>query len=1116
MATPRSRGRKPFISNKENTTSGLTFHRRPQKTIKPPSPITADSPNEERQPHHRRRHRAHDSNEEQEGEGENGTPFVGLSKQDIGALRSIAAQKRSGVGRVEVLRDVTGEFANRGRVGRGGKGKVEEIGGGEEDEEEEAQGSDPEGVEALGLEEEEEEPEISFAKEEEASNIESDHEAYVEQSRSPPYASPQNTSSESLDNAENSETSSILTTSSLDLNAHNSDTPQSQPPRTDNIALCTLLHPSSHTDLRTTHLSNISLSQKWHLRKRRLITDNPDRIHESPPTPEKIPYKRPKDRKITRSWAKPAAKLWRHLGLYDPESQPARKLLGWLRKEDELLLSQVSLVAPRMQFQHIREVHEHAFLPLRLQLLEYLRKEFENCTWCLFFSEFVYANHRHLSSNYETTVNGSCLFLMVSTEETGKIKKVAEGMLKNLKFGAELAVFVRNGNPRLFGSYGLKGGRGEYEDEDDEGEQQTGAQGTSGSGIRLGWPNVFQRIAETTLPAHQNTPKKTPHTPSPPPDSNSSGISSWNPSPTPSPHSPIPNIRSIHWDKPIYWRELDAFSYGLRWVTKLGVPSAHEGENAKYSERPNLGSSLGARADFGSGTLAGYLSDRKGTVYAMTCHHVLYFLDAVNIWPISSNAIINHSASQPISPSATDLKYQTRATAHQIDGLMHEAIRAYTRGNKPLAEILTNEGKEKLEEHDKLVEEVKNLKNEGAGFGGIVASAWKIARVKEGAWIMDQVVFKPRFDRIGTNTFTYTGRDNKGGRRYRLEARGWTHLPLGAEVLKLGRTTGLTKGTVISLEADVRLLVGEVEQEFPKVHKVQKFWEVKSGIITSGTGPWFSESGDSGSWILANPSFEDMLRWDLRRSGGKMMADPIPAPVGGMLFGGADSVDGISLTFYNPTKIIRRYLVEMLGGRLGRELKPGFGGEVIPAPLGDEWEEQDSWSRQSEKTADAWADFVDKGFWKHQLEGYSDNHVFRNSRYDTAVEGKGKTAVRDTEPRRDKGREEDEETKPTRPTPQKQPSKLKIRFAEPTPRRKGTNDDIPDTPVSTLSKVRKVTPPYVPTEGLVREVTPGKYTSASNRKVGGAYVLGGTRPGYSKSGRKRVQKPVARIEKDYL
>lgn len=132
------------------------------------------------------------------------------------------------------------------------------------------------------------------------------------------------------------------------------------------------------------------------------------------------------------------------------------------------------------------------------------------------------------------------------------------------------------------------------------------------------------------------------------------------------------------------------------------------------------------------------------------------------------------------------------------------------------------------------------------------------------------------------------------------------------------------------------------------------------------------------------------------------------------------------------------------------------------------------------------------------------------------ISWKGKTAVRDTEPRRDKGREEDEETKPTRPTPQKQPSKLKIRFAEPTPRRKGTNDDIPDTPVSTLSKVRKVTPPYVPTEGLVREVTPGKYTSASNRKVGGAYVLGGTRPGYSKSGRKRVQKPVARIEKDYL
>ncbi|KAK6336711.1 hypothetical protein TWF718_009502 [Orbilia javanica] len=1169
MTTPhRSQPQKRYGLNKENISSsgGVISPRHPYRqklaTVDTDSEDEGQKKQQKQQQHGGEGLGEEEYDGEEEGE-EDGIPFVGLSERDVMALKSIAARKERmsggyrrwertrGGGRVAVLRDVTGEFVNREGVGRTavGKGKVleevlEDLGGGVISEGEDVGDvEDVQGIEILSpeevedFEEEEEQEQGQEAEEEEElvmTVIESDIEADDEQLdvgsdiEVPQSSPPLHTTPEPLEDAiEGSDASSILTTSSLGFNPddNNINTHLSQPPRSDNIALRRLLHPSSYADLRSNHLSDISLSQKWHLRRRRLVAKNPGVIHQAPPkNPKQIPYRRP-NRKIPRSLAKPAGKLWRHLGLYDPESKPARKLLGWLRKEDELLLSQVSLVAPRMQFQHIREVHEHAFQPLRVQLLEYLRKNFENCTWCLFFSEFVYANLRHQLGNNDTTVNGSCLFLMVSTEKTGEIKKVAEGMLKNLKFGDELAVFVRTGNPRLYGSYGLRGGDEEYEDSYEElAGNQTSAQNTSKSGVRIGWPNLFQKSSETD-PKHDTTQNKPPHTPSPPPNSNSSDISSWIPSPTPSPHSPVANIRSIHWDRPIYWRDLDAFTYGLRWVTKLAIPSAEEGENSKYYDRPDLGSSLSAKADFGSGTLAGYLSDKKGVVYAMTCHHVLYFIDSENVWPMSSNAIKDSSASQPIAPSATDLKHQTRATAHQIDGLMHESICAYTRGNKDLAKILTAQGKEKLLEHDKLVEK---FNNGGAEFGGIVASAWKIAKMKDGkSWIMDQVVFKPKADRIGTNTFTYTGRDNKGGRRYRLEARGWTDLSLGAEVLKIGRTTGLTKGSVISLDADIRILVGEDQQQFPKIHRVQRFWEVRSGIITSGTGPWFSEPGDSGSWILANPSFEDMLKWDLRRTGGKKMADPIPAPVGGMLFGGADSVDGINLTFYNPTKVVRKYLVEMLGARLGRELKPGFGGEVIPPPLSSEWEEQDSWSRQSAMTADAWAGFVDSGFWGYQLERYSNRHVFRSNRWWEEWDRRTKGVAQDSGLYAEKGRKYDttidkpsfrreEEVQLT--NSQKKPSTLKVEFAENSmPRRRGTDDGSPDTPVSTRPKIKKFGSPYLSTGVPGKEVTPGKYTSSTGRIHGGSYGASGVEDaklGYkvNDKGKKKAKVPVIRVK----
>ncbi|KAK6525664.1 hypothetical protein TWF281_010716 [Arthrobotrys megalospora] len=1119
MTTPR-RPRQTHGLNKENIPPGIISPRitprQRRQTLSVPYPFSTDIPTEDEQEEQISR-----NDDDYDGDE---IPFIGLSRHDVTNLRAEVAKKgynSSGVGekrrrrrfsgRFEVLRDVTGEFVNRDIAGRRGEEMVGKVLG-EVVDEVGVDGRDGEvGVEVPEELEELEDDEVEVEEVDQAmivtdietdsqEDIESDDESY--------------TSQEEDEEDENTDRESLFT-STLSLNNNTSYT---QPLRTDNTALRALLHPSSYTDLRTTHLSNISLHQKWHLRKTRLKNKHTE-LHTSPPPDQTTKYHRP-NRKIPKSFAKPATALFRHLGLYNnPSSKTAHKVLQWLRSEDELLLSQVSLVAPRLQFQHIQEVHEHAYQPLRTKLLEHLRENYGSDTWCLFFSEFVYANPRHEVSNGGTTVNGSCAFLMISSKETKEIKKVTEGMLKKLN-------------------------QKEYEDENEEdGYEQDAGEGPSKSGVRgIGWPNFFSRATEPpttiTTPSHKvpYTPPQTIHS------DNSSSLPSWDPSPTPSPYTPIKNIRSIHYNKPVFWSELDAFHYGLRWTTKLAIPAAEEGENAGYHEHPDIGSSLGARKDYGSGTLAGYMTDRKGEVYAMTCHHVLYFVDHQSIYPMRSNAIINSSSTQPISPSSTDLRNTTRATAHLIDGLMHEAICAYIKGNKPLSERITEQGRKKIVEHDRLVEVAEAG---GAAFGSIVASAWRIAGMKGGSWIMDQVVMKPRIDRIGTNTFTYTGRDNKGGRRYRLEARGWTTLPLGAEVLKLGRTTGLTKGSVISVDADIRLLVGEDSKQTPTIHRVQRFWEVKCGIITSGTGPWFSDPGDSGAWILSAPSFEDMQKWDLRRSGASGVADPIPAPVGGMLFGGADSVDGINLTFYNPTKIIRKYLYEMLGD-LGKELKPGFGGEFVPAPLDQQWEEQDAWSRQSTAAADAWAGFVDSGFWGHQKERYKDNHVFRDRKWwdgwdikmkglDTPVKTKGKTMVRAAGPKKNnnthddlEGEEEEEELTTHQPPP-----KPKLRFAETnTPRRRGTTEDAPDTPVSTLPKTRRVSPPYVAVERLMREMTLGKQrtprananaktnaSAVSGRKVGGKYVLSETqttKPRYDVVDpvKQRVRRTVSRIEKE--
>ncbi|KAF3904724.1 hypothetical protein ABW20_dc0100469 [Dactylellina cionopaga] len=741
--------------------------------------------------------------------------------------------------------------------------------------------------------------------------------------------------------------------------------------RTDNIALRSKLHPPPFSALRSTHLSETEAQRAWAERKAKLIERNEAEIFEDPSSilnrPIK-PYIRPR-RRIRTRLAQPAIRLCRHLGLINPNGQSSNSRTAatyrWLKGQDDILLDQVALVAPRMQYQHIREVHEFAYKIARPTVLNHLRVKYPSSTWCMFFSEFVYFADEARSFYNSSAASGSCLFLMVNTEDIKNLTGEIEWIVRDLKFGDELAVIVRKGDPRLFRSYGLP-----KEDEGSEGGERNDNE--ANSSVR-GWFNPFSKQGPDAAPnaEGQRIPGTTPKIP----QKFTKRIGSLSPSPTPEPNSPIKGV--YNFDFKNQWQELRAFHYGMRWVTKLdGIPSAEEGAIAKYEAQPNIGASLGSNIYYASGTMGGYLTDRKGDVYVMTCRHVMDFGGQNKGYPQKTNALTVIKDLAAVAPAQPDLRATTAACAHEIDGLLHEAVRARIKGDKELSQRLSNEGRRKIQLHDR---HVQLLEAGGSSFGKVIGSGWRIMRTRDGPWMMDQVVVKPHKHRIGTNTFTYLGRDNKEGKRYRIEARGWTNLELGDDVLKLGRTTGLTKGKVVCLDADLRICLGDTGTSKEPTN-ISTFWEIKAGVITSGAGPWFSEPGDSGAWVLKAPKFEDMLRWDLRRMAGKAVYDPIAAPVGGMMFGGADSVDGVALTFYNPSRLVRAFMGRMVEG--GEDLQPGFGEPLPePEPLSEEWEAADQWSRQHEKTMDAWEDFATGHLWDYQMKRYTDNHILRDMKW---------------------------------------------------------------------------------------------------------------------------------------
>ncbi|KAK6537603.1 hypothetical protein TWF694_011783 [Orbilia ellipsospora] len=978
------------------------------------------------------------NSQDQEGEwdGEHDDdefPFVGLFHQEASNIRAKVKWDKDSVltgglrrrrlgGRVEVLRDATDEVVNTGRVQRGdgwfgkaiadgkninfsrGRGGFEvyrdEITKSEE-ENEDGNNAIPS---RLGDEdgEEDTEDESHMQPGNEKSGQEQDQ---IEAESIEPLEPPNDDIENDTDSDSNSEFI-----------------------RTDNIVLRSKLHPPEVSELRSTHLQDISIHRDWTARKAHLAKNYPDEIslHPSLSPLKPQPYKPPSKKRIGKGhkMAYPARTLFHHLGLLDKsedenEEENLKNVYRWMRKQDALLMEQVSLVGARLQFPHINYIYTNVFVPLRLLVLEYIRTQYPYSSHCLFFSEFTFFNERWDQSN-----RGCCLFLMIDTYDITTVKREIERMLSDLHQDDELAVIVRKGNPRLFGSYGLPNSSSN----ETVGNEQTVKPNTRGT-----WQAIKKAVSTKNYETSPETNRIR-------------RGRSWTPERTPERRQPFKGLNEItHYDT--NWKELQAFHYGLRWTTTIpGIPSLSEGVNGKYQERPDMGASIGAKGYGASGTLAGYLTDPNGEVYSMSCHHVIYFDSERSSFAFKTNSLKGTIA---ISPSNPDLRAETIARAHEIDGLVHEATRAKIHKNYALAQSILEEGRRKIEEHDKHAEVCAV---DGAKYAKVVGSAWRLVYFPDGPWIMDQVLMKPHPDRIGTNTFTYTGRDNKEGKRYRLEARGWTDLNPGDEVLKIGRTTGLTKGHVVSTNADFRLCLGDTGTG------TCRYWDIQAGVITSGAGPWFSSSGDSGAWILKTPTFEEMLKWDLRRGGGEKVYDPIAAPVGGMMFAGADSVDGFSLTFYNPSWVLREYLAMMVEG--GEELVPGLGAEMEePPPLDIFLRDACEWGTQSDRAMDGLHYFIEDQYWDHQLDKYPENHMFRNP--SRIMNGKGKGGYKpDANPEADRndnvaGRKG--KNKPAvRAMVDKDGFRLTSGYEEPSVRlmktpQKATSEEAFDTPVRSLA-----------------------------------------------------------------
>jgi len=562
----------------------------------------------------------------------------------------------------------------------------------------------------------------------------------------------------------------------------------------------------------------------------------------------------------TRAKFQPSSKLAAHLKLNNG-SEEASRTAGWLHKEEELIYNQVCLMPASSTPMALAAAG--CYFDVRQDVLNLLESpRYNNYTYAMLFSGFSYFSVRRRGQH------GYCLYLLCEYQKSNRLAKDIKKIVSKHRSGRYLDVVVHRGKPKLYGSYGISS---DHENQPDE---------TLNTGLLFG--SGHSKTAQRSKPLKRDWIQQTIHR-----EDNT---------PTPD-HTPPEIITTTEYTEQPFSLAWPGFHYGLHWITNLPVGCNEDGILTKYSKYPDIGSSIGRTDDnYGCGTLGGYLVNEAGEHFILSAYHVFnHLIDLHKPHPTGTQ-----NGRWVLAPARSDILGQHKALVKKRDALAADLLRAVKHNDSQAYDRVVDEGMQTVKD----LEDISVLKNsDELILGQVIGSSWKIVTVDGTRHLVDMTLIRPLHERLGSNTFTYHGRDKPYGAEYRIEARGWATPRVGDSVLKVGRTTGLTKGTIISIAADLKICVGVNEiKALVEGKRSNHYMVIEAHIATAGSSPWFSEAGDSGAFILRAPSVAQMnASQELKGD----QAIPTQAPVVGLLFGGADSVEGVHLTFFNSSDLIQ-------------------------------------------------------------------------------------------------------------------------------------------------------------------------------------------------------------------
>ncbi|KAK6341057.1 hypothetical protein TWF696_009366 [Orbilia brochopaga] len=327
----------------------------------------------------------------------------------------------------------------------------------------------------------------------------------------------------------------------------------------------------------------------------------------------------------------------------------------------------------------------------------------------------------------------------------------------------------------------------------------------------------------------------------------------------------------------------------------------HVPRNVDYHPRPPMGSSIGP-ADHGvSGTIGGYVTTQRGSVYAVTASHTV---------GVPGESIV--------SPSTVDLDGCYRQARAKEEIVLQELDYNLRSLGSSCRESLESRRRWEIMQEELLAISGAYAKPGTGTKTGAISGFGHVFRKSEGAYytLHDGATIKSYLDlaliecpssRVGFNTIPCV---RSRGSTTVVEVNAARSPIPGERVLKNGRSTGLTYGNVLSTLA----VVGYFDKELVKAVGTEEIGEVRPQILqnwcitgrpSASQDGVFAGPGDSGAWILSEPPMPpDEKSYNVLTA---------QTPVIGAIIHGFLSVEGIDLVMFQPWEYMAAGFRQLLG-----------------------------------------------------------------------------------------------------------------------------------------------------------------------------------------------------------